>query len=173
MLWILATPISSVRPSISNVTLISKTSVSCAYYRYRIHLPIYIIGIVSYRRYRMLIRYRRCTFDIVFRYRRCSISKVSLFDIVGSKPSISKVVNRVIDIQVLCLRYQSNILRYRILISYTISKVTLTFDIEGHGTHIGFDIVYDIALTQCHSLWHSLNVPMSDLNKTLISGFRT
>ncbi len=34
------------------------------------------------------------------------------------------------------------------LISYTISKVTLTFDIEGHVIHIGFEIGYDIALRQ-------------------------
>ncbi len=40
------------------------------------------------------------------------------------------------------------------LISYTISKVTLTFDIEGHVIHIGFkfDIGYNIAPSQYHSL---------------------
>ncbi len=39
------------------------------------------------------------------------------------------------------------------LISYTISKDTLTFDIEGHVIRIGFDIGYDIAPNQYHSLW--------------------
>ncbi len=38
------------------------------------------------------------------------------------------------------------------LISYPISKVTLKFDIEGHVMHIKFDIGYDIALSQYHSL---------------------
>jgi hypothetical protein len=33
-----------------------------------------------------------CTFEIVCRYRRCSISKVSLCDIEGHKPLISKVM---------------------------------------------------------------------------------
>jgi hypothetical protein len=93
-----------------------------------------------------------CTFDVVFRYRKCSISKVSLFHIEGDKPSILKVINRVIDIEVLCLRHRTIILRHRTMISYTKSKVTLTFDIEGHVIHIGFEIVYDIALSQCHSL---------------------
>jgi hypothetical protein len=41
-------------------------------------------------------------------------------------------MNRVVDIEVACLRYRLNIVRYRMLISYTISKVNLTFDIEGH-----------------------------------------
>jgi hypothetical protein len=41
-------------------------------------------------------------------------------------------MNKVVDIEVSCLRYRLNIVRYRMLISYTISKVTLTFDIEGH-----------------------------------------
>ncbi len=76
-----------------------------------------------------------CTFDIVFRYRRYrrySISKVSLFDIEGQQPSMSNVNNRVTDIEVSWLWYRLNPLRYCMLISYTISKVTLTFDIEGH-----------------------------------------
>ncbi len=76
------------------------------------------------------------TFDIVYRYRRCLISKV---------------MNRVIDIEISCFQYRANILRSRILISYTISKVTLTFDFECHVIHIGFHIVYDIAPSQCHS----------------------
>jgi hypothetical protein len=46
--------------------------------------------------------------------------------------------------------------RYRMLISYTILKVALTFDNEGHWRvtviHIGFNIGYDIALSQYHSL---------------------
>ena len=49
----------------------------------------------------------------------------------------------------------TNTLRCRMLISYTVSKVILTFDdIEGHDIHIGFDIgyKYDIALSQYHSL---------------------
>jgi hypothetical protein len=41
-------------------------------------------------------------------------------------------MNRVVDIEVLCLRYRINIVRHRMLISYTISKAFLTFDIEGH-----------------------------------------
>jgi hypothetical protein len=73
-----------------------------------------------------------CAFDIVCRYRRCSISKVTLFDhdIEGDKPSISKVTNRVVDIEVSCLQYRLYINWYRMLISYTISKVFLTFDIK-------------------------------------------
>jgi hypothetical protein len=45
---------------------------------------------------------------------------------------ISKVMNGLFDIEVSCLRCRINIVRYRMLISYTISKVFLTFDIEGH-----------------------------------------
>ncbi len=101
-IWILATPISSVGP----------------YRRLR---------------YRMPIRYRRFAPSISYvdsegvRYRRsyCSISKMT-------KPSMSKVMNRDVGIEVSCLRYRTNIIRYRILILYTISKVFLTFDIEGY-----------------------------------------
>ncbi len=75
-----------------------------------------------------------CTFDIIRRYRRCLISKVTLFDIEGDKPSISKVMNRVVDFEVSCLRYRLYIKRYHMSISYMILKVTvfLTFGIEGH-----------------------------------------
>ncbi len=41
-------------------------------------------------------------------------------------------MNRVVDIEVSCLRYWSNIVRYRMLISYTISKVFLKFNIDIH-----------------------------------------
>jgi hypothetical protein len=77
------------------------------------------------------LRYRYMVFDIEgllngVRYRRShySISKVTNLR--------SKVMNRVADIEVSCLRYRTNTIRYRMLISYTISKVFLTFDIEGH-----------------------------------------
>jgi hypothetical protein len=92
-----------------------------------------------------------CTFDIVLRCRSYSIR------CRRSNCSISKVTN---------LRYRMSIrgstisrfhdfdIDYRILISYTISKVALTFNIEleGHFIHIGIDIGYDIALSQYHSL---------------------
>jgi hypothetical protein len=59
-----------------------------------------------------------------------AISKVTLFDIEGDKPSISKVMNTVVDIEVSSLRIYID--RYRMLISYTILKVFLTFDVEGY-----------------------------------------
>jgi hypothetical protein len=57
-----------------------------------------------------------------------------LFDIKGQQSSISNVKNRVTDMEVSCLRYHdwTNTLQYRMLISFTISKVTLTFVIKGH-----------------------------------------
>jgi hypothetical protein len=88
----------------------------------------------------MPIRYRRFAPSISYvdiegiRYRRShfSISKVTSFDIDGDKPSISKVMNTVVDIEVTYLRYRIYIDRYRMLISYMISKVFLTFDFEGY-----------------------------------------
>jgi hypothetical protein len=100
------------------------------------------------------------TFDIVYRYWRCSISKVTRFDIEGDIPSISNVIYRTVR----HCRYRSFvssisniIIRYRALISYTISKAFLTFHIEYESfdikhLNIGIDIVYDIAFTRCHSL---------------------
>jgi hypothetical protein len=61
------------------------------------------------------------------------MSKVTLFDIGSDKPSISKVMNMVVDIEVSSLRYRTLNVRDPMLILYTISKVFLTFDIEGHG----------------------------------------
>jgi hypothetical protein len=82
---------------------------------------------IRYRilRYRMLI-----DIDVFFNRYRISISEV--FDIEGHIPSISKVTKGQIDIEVSNFRYRLKILRYRIMISYTISKAFLTFDIEGH-----------------------------------------
>jgi hypothetical protein len=80
-IWILATPISSVGPSILSVTFdIEDFNIECSFNIDVLHL-LY-----------------RC------RYRRCSISKVTLFDIECDKPSISKVMNGVVDIEVSCLR---------------------------------------------------------------------
>ncbi len=101
-IWILATLISSVQPSISNVTFDIED--------FDIESPFDID--VLHLRYRM------------------SISK--LFDIEDHQHSISKVINRVVDIEASCLRYRTNTIRHRMLISYTISKVDLTFDIDGH-----------------------------------------
>jgi hypothetical protein len=77
-----------------------------------------------------------------------------LFDIEGHQPSesILNVNNRVADIEVSVLRCRTNTFRFSMLKSYTILKVTLTFDIEGHVIHIGFDIGYYIALSQYYSL---------------------
>jgi hypothetical protein len=102
----------------------------------------------------MLIRYRRFAPSISYtdyllndikgvRYRRlhCSISEVNnlqyRISITGS------AISRFHD-----YRCWTNTLRYRMLISYTISKVTLTLDIEGYVIHIRFDIGYDVALSQ-------------------------
>jgi hypothetical protein len=105
----------------------------------------------------MLIRYRRFLHSISFidikgvRYRMSiySISKVKNVDIEGHEQGC---------------RYQSFVssipnimIRYRALISYTISKAFFTFDIEYKSfdieqKNIGIDIVYDIAFTRCHSL---------------------
>ncbi len=69
---------------------------------------------IRYRRlrHRMLIRYRHFllwnfTFDMVHRYRMCSISKVTLLDIEGDIPSISKVMKRTVDIEVSSFRYRT------------------------------------------------------------------
>ncbi len=101
---------------------------------------------IRYRilRYRMLI-----DIDVfVIRYR---ISISTLIDIEGHIPSISKVTKRQFDIEVLNIRlgYRLQILRYRIIISYTISK---DFSHTISKVTIGVDIVYHIAFTQCHSL---------------------
>jgi hypothetical protein len=106
-IWILATPISSVGHSKSKTSISNAHSISTFF-----------------------------TFDIVYRYRRYSILKVTLFDIKGDNPSISKVTKRTVDIEVSSLRYRTYILRlgYLTMISYTISKQSkafLTFDIEG------------------------------------------
>jgi hypothetical protein len=60
---------------------------------------------------------------VLYRRSYCPISKVLLFDIEGKKPLISEVRNRVTDIEVSCLRYRTNTLRYGLSISYV--------DIEG------------------------------------------
>jgi hypothetical protein len=78
------------------------------------------------------------SFDIVYRYRMCSISKVTFFDIEGHIPPISKVTKGKVDIEVSSIRYRTKMLRYRIMISYTISKAFLTFDIEGLSYNIGY-----------------------------------
>jgi hypothetical protein len=95
---------------------------------------------------------------MLVRYRRFATS-ISYVDIKGirylrSHHSILKVMNRVADIEVSCLRYRTNTIRYLMLILYTISKVFLIIDIyiEGHVIHIKFNIVYDVAFIQCHSL---------------------
>jgi hypothetical protein len=86
------------------------------------------------------VRYRRVRYRMCIRYRRFAPS-MSYFDIKGSRyrrsnnlisKVISKVMNRIVDIEFSCLPYRINIVRYRMLISYTILKVFLTFDIEGH-----------------------------------------
>ncbi len=105
----------------------------------------------------MLIRYRRFAPSTSYidikgaRYRRphCSISKVTN---LHYRTSILWLNNRVADIEVSVLWYRTNTLRFSMLKSYTISKVTLTFDIEGHVIHIGFDIGYYIAHSQYYSL---------------------
>jgi hypothetical protein len=66
-----------------------------------------------------------CSFDIDVLHLRYRMSISKVFDI----ESISKVMDRVVDIEVSCLRYRTNTLRNCMLISYTIF---LTFDIEGH-----------------------------------------
>ncbi len=72
-IWILATPISSVGPSISSATF--------DFEDFDIECPFNI--------------------DVLHpAYRRYSISKVTLFDIEDDKPSISKVMDRVVDIEV-------------------------------------------------------------------------
>jgi hypothetical protein len=59
-------------------------------------------------------------------------------------------MNRVADMEVSCFRCRINIVRYRMLITYTVSKVflsqILTFDIEGHGIiyRIRYCIRYNI-----------------------------
>ena len=116
-----------------------------------------IIGIVSIYLSILSVSYRIvgivCLFDIDV------APSISYFDIEGvryrrSHFSMSKVTKGQIDIEV---RYRPQSLRYRIMISYTISKAFFTFDIEYKSfdivqQNIGIDIVYDIALTQCHSL---------------------
>jgi hypothetical protein len=69
-----------------------------------------------------------CSFDIDVLHLRYRMSISKVFDI----ESISKVMDRVVDIEVSCLRYRTNTLQNCMLISYTILKVFLTFDIEGH-----------------------------------------
>ncbi len=99
-IWILATPISSFGPSISCATFdIEDFDIECPF----------DIDV--------------CTFDIVCRYRRCSISKVSSCDIEGHKPSISKVINSAIDIEVSSLRYRT--------LKRSTSYVDIVYDIEG------------------------------------------
>ncbi len=90
---ILATPISSVGPSIiSSVTFdIKDFDIECPYDIDVVHL-----------RYRMSISK---VFDI-----EGHILQYVNFDIEGDKPSISKVVNRDVDIEVSCLLYRTNIL---------------------------------------------------------------
>jgi hypothetical protein len=103
-IWILATPISElVGPSISSVT---------------IDIEDFDI---------------ECSFDIDVLHLRYCMSTSKVFDIEGHQPLISKVMIRVVDIEVSSFRYRLNIVRHRMLISYTISKVNLTFDIEGHA----------------------------------------
>ncbi len=82
---------------------------------------------IRYRilRYRMLI-----DIDVFFNWYRILIS--NMFDIEGHIPSISKVTKGQLDIEVSYLRYRLKFFRYSIMISYTISKAFLTFDIEGH-----------------------------------------
>ncbi len=79
----------------------------------------------------------------------CSISKVTLFDIEGDKPLISKVMNMVVDIEVSSVRYRLYIDRYCnncMLISYTMLKVFLAFEIEGYVTQyrVRYRIRYSI-----------------------------
>jgi hypothetical protein len=80
VIWILATPISSVRPSISNVTFdIEDFDIVCSFDIDVLHL-----------RYRILISK---VFDI-------EGLTVSLFDIEGHQPLISNANNRITDIEV-------------------------------------------------------------------------
>ncbi len=128
IIWVLATPISSVGPSMSNITF-----------------DIEDFDIV-------------CSFDIDVLHLRYRISISKAFDIEGLiiryRTSITGLpILWFTDFLVWCLRYWTNELRYRMLISYTISKVTLTFEIGGHVIHICFDIGhYIVALSQCNSL---------------------
>jgi hypothetical protein len=118
VIWILATPISSVGPSISNITFdIEDFDIVCLFDIDVLHL-----------RYRISISK---VFD-------CSISKVTNLryptSITGS------LISRFHDFDI-----EGTKLGHRMVILYMISKVILTFDVEGHVIHVGFDIGYDIA----------------------------
>ena len=137
-IWNLGTPISNVRHSISSVTFdIEDVDIKCS-----IDIEVFYI------RYRISISK---VFDIEChptRYQRCKIVDIEGQEQGSSCRSRSFVFS-----------ISNIIIRYRALISYTISKDFLTIDIEYKSfdieqCSIGSDIVYDIAFTQleCHSL---------------------
>jgi hypothetical protein len=107
-IWILATTISSVGLSISSVTFdIEDFDIECAFDIDFLHL-----------RYRMSIPKVYDIEGLIIRYRKTD---------EGHKPLISKVMNRVVDIEVSCLRYRTNISNKHRLISH----VNIVYDIEG------------------------------------------
>jgi hypothetical protein len=70
--------------------------------------------------------------DIDDFYNRYRVSISNVFDIEGHNSRYRKSRNGISISKFHIFRYRPKILRYRIMISYTISKAFLTFDIEGH-----------------------------------------
>ena len=134
-IWILATPISNVGPSKFNI----EGCLRCRSLRYRMQPRSQRLYLWSHSR---RLEGQR-TFDIEtvwYRRSQTSISKVNFqgYRYRSFKTSISDK--------------QTSILYFDIVISYPISKLKLTFDIEGHVQNIGFDIRHDILYDQWHSL---------------------
>jgi hypothetical protein len=119
VIWILVTPISSVGPSISNVTFdIEDSDIVCLFDIDVLHLRIALISYIDIKG----VRYRRS----------------------DHQPSISNVITGSLISRFHDCDIEGNKLGYHMLILYTASKAKLTFDtdIEGHVIHIGFDMGY-------------------------------